>query len=218
MSINIGSFNNSINGYGNSSNSKVNTNSKQYKALEEKGWISGIIQNESMMSPEEKMVYELFGGRDTIIKNMMRQFDSDGDLLNSNGVAGMDISGKGTSWQKLATVSEDHRQTMFDMVKKEFIQEKGISNGDNTKRSDVFREYQLSVKKENRLAGTWTLGQYERQYYSAMYAAVKAANPSWKPGQTFDTSVLNNITRESVDNTLVQSGNRLVRNSIDVSV
>ena len=47
------------------------------------------------------MIYEIFGGRDTIIKNLMKQFDSDGDLLNANGVAGMDVTGKGTSWQKL---------------------------------------------------------------------------------------------------------------------
>ena len=94
-----------INGLSNTYNS-INTNSKQYKALKEKGWLSGVIENESMMSPEEKMIYEIFGGRDTIIKNLMKQFDSDGDLLNANGVAGMDVTGKGTSWQKLTNVSE----------------------------------------------------------------------------------------------------------------
>ena len=51
-----------------------------------------------------------------------------------------------------------------------------------------------------------------------MYAAVKAANPNWKPGQKFDTSILDNVTRESVEAILVKNGNRLVRNSIDVSV
>ena len=70
----------------------------------------------------------------------------------------------------------------------------------------------------NRLSGTWTLEQYEGQYRSAMYAAVKSANPNWKPGQAFDTGILDNFTRESVEATLVQNGNRLVRNSIDVSV
>ena len=193
-----------INGLGNTYNS-INTNSKQYKALKEKGWLSGVIENESMMSPEEKMIYEIFGGRDTIIKNLMKQFDSDGDLLNSNGVAGMDVTGKGTSWQKLTNISEDHRQKMFD-------------NGDTTKRSDIFKDYQLSVSKDKRLSGTWTLEQYEGQYRAAMYAAVKSANPNWKPGQAFDTSILDNVTRESVEATLVQNGNRLVRNSIDVSV
>ena len=43
-------------------------------------------------------------------------------------------------------------------------------------------------------------------------------NPNWKPGQKFDTSILDNVTRESVESTLVKNGNRLVRNSIDVSV
>ena len=176
-----------INGLGNTYNS-INTNSKQYKALKEKGWLSGVIANESMMSPEEKMIYEIFGGRDTIIKNLMKQFDSDGDLLNSNGVAGMDVTGKGTSWQKLTNISEDHRQKMFDNVKREFIQEKGLSNGDTTKRSDIFKDYQLSVSKDKRLSGTWTLEQYEGQYRAAMYAAVKSANPNWKPGQAFDAS------------------------------
>lgn len=47
-----------------------------------------------MMSAEERLIYETFGGRDTIIKNLMKQFDSDGDLLNANGVAGMDVTGK----------------------------------------------------------------------------------------------------------------------------
>ena len=51
-----------------------------------------------------------------------------------------------------------------------------------------------------------------------MYAAVKSANPNWKPGQAFDTGILDNFTRESIEATLVQNGNRLVRNSIDVSV
>ena len=178
-----------ISGLGNTYNG-INTNSKQYKALKEKGWLSGIMQNEAMMSSEERMIYETFGGRDTIINNLMKQFDSDGDLLNANGVAGMDVTGKGTSWQQLTSVSEEYRQKMFDNVKREFIQENGLSNGDTTKRSDIFKDYQLSVSKDKRLSGTWTLEQYEGQYKAAMYAAVKSANPNWKPGQKFDTSLI----------------------------
>ena len=80
-----------ISGLGNTYND-INTNSRQYKALKEKDWLSGVIENESMMSLEEKMIYEIFGGRDTIIKNLMKQFDSDGDLLNTNSVTGMDVT------------------------------------------------------------------------------------------------------------------------------
>ena len=55
MSMNISGLGNTYNG--------INTNSKQYKALKEKGWLSGIMQNEAMMSSEERMIYETFGGR-----------------------------------------------------------------------------------------------------------------------------------------------------------
>ena len=42
MAMNISGLGNTYNG--------INTNSKQYKALKEKGWLSGIMQNEAMMS------------------------------------------------------------------------------------------------------------------------------------------------------------------------
>ena len=31
-----------------------------------------------------------------------------------------------------------------------------------------------------------------------MYAAVKSVNPNLKPGQAFDTGILENVTRESI--------------------
>lgn len=40
--------------------------------------------------------------------------------------------------------------------------------------------------------------RYEGKYRSAMYAAVKAANPNWQPGQPFDSSILDSVTRELV--------------------
>lgn len=142
-----------------------------------------------------------------IIANFRKNFDEDGDLYNSHGIAGMDITGKDPSeWHKIVEVSEEGRQSMFDMVKREFIQEKGIANGDTTQRSEVFAAYQRSIPKEDRLTATWTLGQYERQYNKALYEAVRASNPGWQPGMDFDESVLDGITRESVEARIVQTG------------
>lgn len=142
-----------------------------------------------------------------IIANFRKNFDADGDFINSHGVAGMDITGKDPSeWHKIVDVSEEGRQSMFDMCKREFIQECGIANGDTTQRSEVFAAYQKSIPKADRLKATWTLEQYERQYNKALYEAVRASNPNWKPGQKFDVSVLNNITRESVESRIVQVG------------
>ena len=102
------------------------------------------------MSPlKKRMIYETFGGRDTIIKNLMKHLIQEGDLLNAMEWQEWMLPAKVHQWQQLTSVSEEYRQKMFDNVKKEFIQENGLSNGDTTKRSDIFKDYQLSVSKTN---------------------------------------------------------------------
>ena len=212
MSMNISRF-----GAGNNYSYKsIDTNSKQYKAAADE-YLADVIAEEAMMTPEQKMMYELLGGREAHMRNVMSNFNSDGDFVGPGGIVvpgmyhGKDGSVDRSTWQQLINVSDDARQKMFDNVKREFIQENGISNGDTTKRSQIFREYQLSVKKEDRAKGTWTLQQYEGKYRSAMYAAVKAANPKWEPGQPFDPGILDSVTRESVESQLVKSGNTFVK-------
>ena len=217
MSLNISSYLSSICGTSNRSG-RIDTNSAQYKAVV-KNSLSNIIANEATMSNEERLIYEMFGGRDTIIKNKMKMYDSKGNLLNADGVAGMDMTGKSLSEkQQMIDVSEKYRQKMFDLVKKEYIRENGSANGDTTNRSSVYTEYQKSVKIDDRLKGSWTLQQYENAYRKACYNAVKAADPDWKIGQPFDTSILDSVTRESVEANLVQRGNIFVTKSVDYSV
>lgn len=211
MAMNISGF-----GTSNASYTGMNTGNKGYKAAEE-AVLADVMAEEAMMTPEQKMMYEILGGREAHMKNMMHNYNSDGDYIDPGGIIvpgmhhGRDGEVDRSTWQQLIPVSDEMRQKMFDNVKREFIQENGISNGDTTKRSKIFREYQLSVKKEDRAKGTWTLQQYEGKYRSAMYAAVKAANPKWEPGQPFDPSILDSVTRESVESHLVKSGNTLVK-------
>lgn len=198
--------------------STINKNSRQYKAAA-KDFLAAHRAEVAKMTPEEKMIYELFGGEDAYMRNVMKNYNSDGDFVGPGGiiVPGMVVNGIPESERhQMISVSEEHRQKMFDMVKEEFIREKGIANGDTTNRSSVFREYQLSIPKKDRLKGTWSLGQYEKQYNKAMYDAVRAANPNWKPGQYFDVHILDGVTRESVESGLVQSGNTLVKNTSSV--
>lgn len=206
MSMNI-SFNaGSSAGY-----SGINKNSAQYKAVE-RDHLSAIIANEATMSEKERLIYETFGGRDAIIKNYMKLYDSNGNFLNAYGVAGMCVDGKSPSeYNQIIDVSEDYRQKMFDMVKREFIQEKGVANGDTTQRTSLYTEYQKSVKIDDRLKGTWTLGQYEKAYHKALYDAAKDADPKWEIGKPIPSGALDGITRESVENQLVKSGNTLVK-------
>ena len=212
MSMNISRFG----AGGNSAYKSINRNSKQYQAAANE-FLDGVIAEEAMMTPEQKRMYELLGGREAHMRNVMSNFNSDGDFVGPGGIVvpgmyhGRDGAADRSTWQQLIDVSGDARQRMFDNVKREFIQENGISNGDTTKRSKIFREYQLSVKKEDRAKGTWTLQQYEGEYRSAMYAAVKKANPNWQPGQPFDPGILDSVTREFVESSLMKSGNTLVK-------
>ena len=122
-------------------NAGIDTNSKQYKAAM------------NMMTSSMK------GGavgytNPQAIKNLMSSFDKDGNLLNAFGVAGMDATGIPESERhQIIDVSESARQKMFDETKRHFMHEKGVANGDTTRRSEVFRDYQLSVPIKDRLKG-----------------------------------------------------------------
>lgn len=141
------------------------------------------------------------------INNTFRygNYASQGNAGRARGIAGMLVptDNELKLCQKIIDVPEEHRQKLFDMVKQEFIKGNGVANADVTNRSSVYREYQISINKEDRLNGTWSMQQYEERYMKAFYGAVKASNPNWKPGQLFDTSVLEGITRKKVENILI---------------
>jgi len=211
MAMNISGF-----GIGNTNNTYggINKNSKQYQAAV-KEHLNGIIENEMSMSPEERLVYETFGGRERVLSNMARQYDSEGNYVNSRGVAGMDATNVPEAQRnQLIRISEDSRQDMFDETLRHFKQENGAGNGDTTRRTDVYTKYQLSVPVADRLKGSYTLSQYERAYAGAMKDACLAADPDWEIGKPIPSGALDGLTRESVEATITQRGNKLYRSKI----
>lgn len=170
----------------------IDTNSKAYKR----------VVGEMMKAGGGKGITNIQG-----IKNLMKNYDEDGDFISPvTGLAGMDATNIPISQRhKIINIPEKSRQEMFDNAKREFLQENGVANGDTTKRSDVFYHYQKDAKKQDRLKGTWTLEQYERQYNKAFEDAVKAADPTWKPGKKIPAGALDGITRESIDKSLVKT-------------
>ena len=107
---------------------------------------------------------------------------------------GMDGSTDRSTWQQIIPVSEDARQMMFDNVKREFIKENGISNG-NTTKGLKYSDNINSVKKEDRAKGTWTLHSMKAIIVLHFIICKKAADPNWEASQPFDTKILDNITR-----------------------
>ena len=177
--------------------------SKQYQAALKMMGVSSVDPNDWQMQQT--------------LQNYMKSFDADGDYIDPvTGISGMLATGIPISERhQIIDVSESARQAMFDETKRHFIEENGNSNGRTTKRSEVFQAYQRSVPKSDRLKGTWTLEQYERQYRSALTEAVKAADPSWDYGKPFDKKVLDSVTREDVESRLVSDGVNLSKKKVD---
>ena len=183
---------------------KSETQEKYETKLEELRTLLRMLGKDTSVIDEMMKLYE--GDEELAICNIMGMLDEDGDRLNCYGVAGMDITGNDPStWHKIIDIPEAARQDMFDTALREYIRDNGMGSGD-TDRTAVFTRYQLSVKKADRLMGTWTLEQYERCYNRAFYTIVKEANPNWQPGQRFDPSILDGITREEVESRIVQTG------------
>ena len=154
------------------------------------------------------------------IKNRMRYYDEDGDHINQAfGVSGLTVTDKNlASKNRIISISEDIRDEMFELTKKEFLQENGVPNGETTKRSDVYRKMYPSIAKQDRLAAGHTLSEYEKQYLQAFKDAVKAADPTWKEGKPIPEGVLDKITRESVEAALTQSNGKLVKKGFSTTI
>lgn len=188
----------------------IDINSKQYQAV---------------MS---EMSRDGGGGYTTIsaIKKRMSRYDKDGDWINPRtGLAGLLVTDKNrASKNKIISISEGIRDEMFECTKKEFLMENGVHNGDTTNRSEIYQKLYRQTEKNDRLAAGHTLEEYERQYWQAFADAVKAADPRWEAGKPISSGALDGITRESVESTLMKSGNSLVKrasisgSSLDVSI
>ena len=154
------------------------------------------------------------------IKNRMRYYDEDGDHINQAfGVSGLTVTDKNlASKNRIISISEDIRDEMFELTKKEFLQENGVPNGETTKRSDVYRKMYPSIAKQDRLAAGHTLSEYEKQYLQAFKDAVKAADPTWKEGKPITAGVLDKITREHVEAALTQSDGKLVKKGFNTTI
>lgn len=150
-----------------------------------------------------KNPFDILSSKEKIASNQATCFDENGEIINSMGVSGMCINGKNPSeYRKIIGISNEGKQKLFDMVKSEFIENNGVLNGDTTRKSDVYAEYQKSIPKKDRLKATWTLGELEQEYRNALIDVVKSANPDWNIGEKFDSSILSVVTRESISGTV----------------
>ncbi len=74
------------------------------------------------------------------IKNLMKSYDKDGNYLDPvTGLAGLLVTDENIAQKhKIISIPEGSREEMYELTKREFLQNNGIQNGDTTKRGDVY--------------------------------------------------------------------------------
>ena len=174
----------------------IDTNSKKYKAA----------LSEMMKNGNGAMFTNV-----QAIKNLMSQYDKNGDWIDPNtGLTGLAVTDENrNSYKHIISIPESSREEMFELAKKEFLNENGTLNGDTTKRESVYNNLYRKMDKDDRLSAGWTMEQYEHQYRQAFAEAAKAADPTWRAGKPIPAGALDGITRESAE-----SG----RKSVDIKV
>lgn len=128
-------------------------------------------------------------------RNSSYYYNEDGVPFFSKEQADRCINGK--DWKKIVSVSDEVKSDLAEVVKQDFISSNGAYIPEGTKRHDVIKQYLSTIPSEQRSSASWTLSRMAGDYASRMEALVKKNNPGWKPGDAFDTSIL-----DQLDNTL----------------
>ena len=106
----------------------IDTNSKKYKAA----------LSEMMKNGNGAMFTNV-----QAIKNLMSQYDKNGDWIDPNtGLTGLAVTDENrNSYKHIISIPESSREEMFELAKKEFLNENGTLNGDTTKRESVYKKF-----------------------------------------------------------------------------
>lgn len=124
-------------------------------------------------------------------RNNSYYYNEDGVPFFSKEQADRCINGK--DWKKIVSVSDEVKSDLAEAVKQDFISNNGAYIPEETKRHDVIKQYLSTIPSEQRSSASWTLSRMAGDYASRMEALVKKNNPNWKPGDAFDTSILDQL-------------------------
>lgn len=119
-------------------------------------------------------------------------YDENGIPWMSKEQADRCITGR-SDWKKIVSVSDEVKAELAEVVKQDFISTNGKSIPEGTRRNDVINKYLNTLPSKQRSSASWTLDRMAGDYGSRLEALVKQNNPGWKPGDAFDTSILDQL-------------------------
>lgn len=153
------------------------------------------------------------GGRNTLEDYLS------GHRKNSYGVEGMCVTNNPNA-RKIVNVSDEMKQRVFNSVKDAFYKYNGMS-GDNEaeweEMAQAKNNYYKTLKKEDRVAAAWTLGQLEVNIANKVSNAVRARVPEWTYGKPILSDVLDEIFADESITSMV-SGKSGTSDGLDVKI
>ena len=120
-------------------------------------------------------------------------YDENGVPWHSKEEADRCIKGTNGNWKKIVSVSNETKAELAEVVKQDFISTNGKSIPEGTRRNDVINSYLSTIPSTQRNSAAWTLQRMAGDYATRMEKLVRENNPGWKPGDAFDTSILDQL-------------------------
>ena len=174
----------------------IDTSSKRYKA---------VIQQMTKSGCKGNMFTNV-----QAIKNLMKNYNSRGEFVDSDGLTGLIITDEtGDSYKKIIDIPESSKDKMFEAVRDSFLHRNGMGDGKGD--TEIFTDMYRQMKSDDRLSAGYTLRQYRSAYVQTFVSAIKEVDPTWDYGKVVSSDAINGITRESVESQLTQSGNIFVK-------
>ncbi|MDE5830139.1 MAG: DUF3879 family protein [Clostridia bacterium] len=119
-------------------------------------------------------------------------YDENGIPWRSKEEAERCITGR-SDWRKIVSVSDEVKADLAEVVKQDFISTNGLGIPEGTRRNDVINKYLSTIAPKNCASVCWTLDNMTGDYATKLTNLVRENNPGWKPGDAFDTSILDQL-------------------------
>ena len=125
-------------------------------------------------------------------KHSYLHYNEDGVPCFSKEHAERCLKGR-SDYKKIVPVSEQVKADLAEVVKQDFISTNGKGIPEGSKRHDVVNKYLSTFSAKECASASWTLIKMAGDYATRMEKLVRENNPGWKPGDAFDTSILNQL-------------------------
>lgn len=152
------------------------------------------------------------------IKNLMKNYNARGEWVEpTTGLTGLLVTDEtGDSYKRMIDIPENSIEKMFEYVKNNYIEKNGMADGAG--KTEIYMDMYKQMDKDDRLAAGWTLGEYRKAYSQAFVSAIKEVDPAWTYGKAIPSGVLEDITRELVEDNLKKTDSSLARASLNIQI